>query len=216
MSNRSDDHLRDVFAAIDAANADDPRRDMLDGVEMPFEQVYSRRLLARLMAIYPDAPEVLKIAAFGQHLRRFDIARADYPPGRKGYNQWRRACREHHAEQLAAIMARHGYPEEDIARARKLVRKQELKRDRLSQALEDAVDVLFLEHYLQPFIDKYASYDEDKLIGIIAKTLLKMSPRGHAAALALDLPAAHRELIERAMEREREKLEKLAQGDVGW
>ncbi len=210
------ERLRKVLADIDAANADDPRRDVLDGVEMPFEQVYSRRLLARLEAMYPDAPEVLKAAAYGQHLRRFDVARASYPKGRKGYNAWRKACREHHAGALGEIMARHGFPDEDIAVAQGLVRKQALKRDRLSQALENAVDVVFLEHYLQPFVDKYADYDEDKLVDILAKTLLKMSPKGHGAALALDLPVAHRALLEKALAREKEKIAQLASGAPDW
>ncbi len=210
------ERLEKVLQDIDAANADDPRRDVLDGQQMPFEQVYARRLLARLEAMYPDAPEVLKVAAYGQHLRRFDIARKDFAAGRKGYNQWRKACREHHADELAKIMRRHGYDEQEIALAQKLVRKQELKRDRLSQALENAVDVVFLEHYLAPFVEKYAEYDEDKLVDILAKTLLKMSPKGHAAALVLDLPGAHRRLIEKAMLREKEKLERLAKENSDW
>ncbi len=210
------ERLAAVLADIDAANADDPRRDVLDGREMPYETVYARRMLRRLEQMYPDAPEVLKVAAYGQHVRRFDIPRKDFPEGRKGYNAWRKACRDHHAEVLGAIMRRHGYSEEEVAQAQKLVRKQELKRDRLSQALENVVDVVFLEHYLQPFVEKYAHYDEDKLVDIIAKTLLKMSPKGHAAALALDLPQQHRRLVEKAVEREKERLERLADADLDW
>ena len=210
------DRLQRVLADIDAANADDPRRDVLNGKEMPFEQVYSRRMLQRLEQMYPDAPDTLKIAAYGQHIRRFDIARSDFPEGRKGYNAWRKACRDHHARLLGEIMRRHGYSDEEIAEVQKLVRKEQLKKDRLSQALENVVDVVFVEHYLQPFIDKYSHYDEDKLIDIVAKTLLKMSPKGHAAALSLDLPAAHRALIEKAMERVRPQLERLANADLDW
>ncbi|HHN72826.1 MAG TPA: DUF4202 domain-containing protein [Thermopetrobacter sp.] len=205
-----------IMADIDAANEEDPRRDVLDGEEMPFEVVYSRRMLRRLEAMYPDAPETLRIAAYGQHVRRFDIPRSDYPAGRKGYNRWRRACREHHARVLGAIMARHGCTAEEIAEVQKLVRKEELKKDRLSQALENVVDVVFVEHYLQPFIDKYADYDEAKLVDIIARTLLKMSPKGHAAVLALDLPAAHRALIDRALEKVGDRIERLADMAPDW
>ena len=210
------ERLEKVFAEVDAANAEDPRRDVLEGVEMPFEQVYSRRLLARLLEMYPDAPEVLQAAAFGQHVRRFEILRGRFEKGRKGYNQWRRACRMHHADVLGGIMRRCGFSEEEAAEAQRLVRKEGLKRDPLAQALENAVDVVFIAHYLQPFVEKYAEYDEDKLIDILLKTLLKMSPKGHAAALALDLPQAHRRLIEKAMERGREKLEKLALAELDW
>ncbi len=212
----TDDRVAGVLADIDAANAGDPRRDVLDGVEMPFETVYARRMLARLEEMYPDAPEVLRIAAYGQHVRRFDVARSDFEAGRKGYNQWRKACREHHARVLAEIMARHGYGQEEIAQVGRLVRKEGLKRDRLSQALENVVDVVFIAHYLQPFVEKYTGYDEDKLVDIIAKTLLKMSPKGHKAALALDLPAAHRRLIEKALERERDRLERMAGEASDW
>ncbi len=208
--------LEKAFAEIDAANAEDPRRDVLEGVEMPFEQVYSRRLLERLLAMYPDAPDVLRVAAFGQHVRRFDVSRDRFAPGRKGYNRWRKAAREHHAEVLGGIMRKSGFSEAEVAEAQKLVRKEGLKRDRLAQALENAVDVVFIEHYLQPFVEKYAEYDEDKLVDILLKTLLKMSPKGHAAALALNLPAEHRRLIEKAMEKGKGKLEKLALAELDW
>ena len=210
------DRLARVFADIDAANADDPRRDVLDGEELPFEVVYSRRMLERLEKMYPNAPETLKIAAYGQHIRRFDIPRSDFPEGRKGYNQWRKACREHHAELLGEIMRKHGYGQEEIAEVQKLVRKEQLKKDRLSQALENVVDVVFVEHYLQPFIDKYAHYDEDKLVDIVAKTLLKMSPKGHQEALSLDLPDEHRELISKAIEKVKPQLERMASADLDW
>ncbi len=208
--------LEKVLADIDAANAEDPRRDVLEGKELPFEVVYSRRMLQRLEQMYPHAPETLKIAAYGQHVRRFDIPRSDYPEGRKGYNQWRKACREHHAHVLGEIMARHGYGEDEIAEVQKLVRKEQLKKDRLSQALENVVDVVFVEHYLESFIQKYSHYDEDKLVDIVAKTLLKMSPKGHKAALALDLPPAHRALIEKAIERVKDRLENVADPTLDW
>ena len=210
------ERLQKVFADIDAANADDPRRDVLNGEELPFEVVYSRRMLERLEKMYPDAPETLKIAAYGQHIRRFDIPRSDYPEGRKGYNQWRKACREHHAKLLAEIMRRHGYSEEEIAEVQKLVRKEQLKKDRLSQALENVVDVVFVEHYLEPFLKKYSHYDEDKRVDIIAKTLLKMSPKGHREALSLNLPEEHRRLIEKAIERVKPQLERMAAADLDW
>ena len=208
--------LQQVFADIDAANADDPRRDVLDGEELPFEVVYSRRMMERLEKMYPDAPETLKIAAYGQHIRRFDIPRSDYPEGRKGYNQWRKAAREHHAQLLAEIMRKHGYSDAEIAEVQKLVRKEQLKKDKLSQALENVVDVVFVEHYLEPFLQKYSHYDEDKQVDIVAKTLLKMSPKGHQEALSLDLPEHHRRLIEKAIERVKPQLERMATVDIDW
>ena len=85
-----------VIAAIDSANADDPRKTEVDGKARPYEVVYSERMTARLAEMYPDASEVLRIAARAQHIRRWDIPRGKYPEGRNGYNDWRKACREHH------------------------------------------------------------------------------------------------------------------------
>jgi hypothetical protein len=91
-----------------------------------------------------------------------------------------------------------------------LIRKEQLKKDKESQALENVVAVVFLEHYFEEFDSKHSDYDEAKVIDIIAKTLRKMSPRGHAAALALALPERTRKLVEAAVEREAETLAALA------
>ena len=199
-----------VIAAIDAANASDPRKIEIQGAMRPFETVYAERMTARLLAMYPDASELLRIAARAQHLRRWEIGRQNYPEGRNGYNDWRRSCREHHAKLAAQIMAAHGYSGEDIARTGMLIRKEQLKKDRDSQALENVVDVVFVEHYFDEFLNKYQAYGEDKIIDIVGKTLRKMSPKGHQAALQLDLPDNTRRLIMAAVAREADALAKLA------
>ena len=205
------DRLRAVFDEIDAANADDPRSITVAGSERPFEHVYSERMAEILGEIYPEASELLRIAAHAQHIRRWDVARADYAEGREGYNKWRRACRAHHGEVIAPIMARHGYGEAEIAHVTKLIRKEQLRKDKESQALENVVDVVFLKYYWDDFQAKFRHYDDDKLIDIIGKTLRKMSPRGHRAALALDLPEETRRLVLAAVEREAETLARLAE-----
>jgi hypothetical protein len=199
-----------VIAAIDEANAHDTRRIDVDGKSHPYENVYSERMTARLLAMYPDASELLRIAARAQHLRRFDIPRQNYPEGRNGYNDWRRSCREHHAKLVAQIMAGHGYSGAEIAHVGTLIRKEKLKKDRESQALENVVDVVFVEHYFDEFLGKYSSYDDDKIIDIVGKTLRKMSPKGHQAALELDLPERTRKFVMAAVEREADALAKLA------
>jgi hypothetical protein len=204
------ERLAAVFAAIDAANGEDPRRVPVDGKQRPYEVVYAERMTARLAAMYPDASELLKIAARAQHIRRWDIPRTRYPEGRTGYNDWRRACREHHAALVGQIMAAHGFTPGDIAHVGMLIKKEQLKKDRESQALENVVDVVFVEHYFDEFLGKYSAYDDDKIIDIVGKTLRKMSPKGHAAALALDLPQRTRRLVLAAVEREKEALAKLA------
>jgi hypothetical protein len=200
-----------VIADIDRANADDPRTIVVEGMTRPYELVYSERMTQRLAAMYPEASDLLRIAARGQHIRRFDIARARFAEGREGYNEWRRTCREHHAQLLRGIMSRDGYPDRDIEHVTKLVKKEQLKKDKESQALENVVDVVFLEHYFDEFYGKYSHYDEAKIVDIIGKTLRKMSPKGHQAALALDLPERTRKLVLAAVAREAPALARLAE-----
>jgi hypothetical protein len=200
-----------TIADIDAANADDPRTIAVEGATRPYEVVYSERMTERLSAMYPEASELLRIAARGQHIRRFDIPRAQFAQGRNGYNEWRRTCREHHAKLLGEIMRRHGYDEGDVDHVAKLVKKEQLKKDRESQALENVVDVVFLDHYFEEFYGKYSHYDDAKIIDIIGKTLRKMSPKGHQAALALELPERTRNLVLAAVERESAALARLAE-----
>lgn len=195
-----------TLAAIDAANAQDPRK--VDG--RAFESLYAERMTARLAALYPEASELLKIAARAQHLERWAIPRANYPEGRKGYNDWRRACRAHHAARAGEIMRANGYEETAAAHVGALIRKEQLKKDPESQALENVAAVVFLEHYFDDFLAKYEGYADEKIVDILGKTLCKMSPRGHAAALALPLPDRARALIAAAIEKEAAALERLA------
>jgi hypothetical protein len=198
--------LEATLSAIDAANAQDPRK--VDG--RAFESVYAERMSARLASLYPEASELLKIAARAQHLRRWDIARETYPEGRKGYNEWRRACRAHHATLVGEMMRDNGYDEAAIAHVGALIRKEQLKKDPESQALENVAAVVFLEHYFEDFLAKYDGYDDDKIVDILGKTLCKMSPKGHAAALALPLAERARALVGAAVAKEAAALERLA------
>lgn len=195
-----------TIAAIDAANADDPRR--IEG--RAFEMVYAERMSARLAALYPEASDLLKIATRAQHLRRWEIDRADYDEGRRGYNDWRRACRIHHADLVADIMRAQGYDASAIAHVGALIRKEQLKKDRESQALENIAAIVFLEHYFDDFLEKHRDYPDDKLVDILGKTLCKMSPKGHAAALTLPFPPRARALVEAALAREAGALARLA------
>jgi hypothetical protein len=198
--------LEGTIAAIDAANAEDPRK--VEG--RAFESLYAERMTDRLAALYPEASDLLKIAARAQHLRRWEIARADYPEGRRGYNDWRRACRNHHATLAGDIMRENGYDEAAIAHVGALIRKEHLKKDPESQALENIAAVVFLEHYFDNFLAKYDGYADEKIVDILGKTLCKMSPKGHAAALALPLPDRARALVAAAVAREAAALERLA------
>ena len=56
--------------------------------------------------------------------------------------------------------------------------------------------LVFLETYLADFA---AQHDEAKLIRILQRTWVKMSDRGHQAALALPLPPDLSKLIKKAL-----------------
>ncbi|HHK74952.1 MAG TPA: DUF4202 domain-containing protein [Rhizobiales bacterium] len=202
-----------VIAAIDAANEESPRRIVVAGRSRSYENVYSERMSETMARLYPQASERLRIAARAQHIRRWEIPRSDYPQGRVGYNKWRKTCREHHASVVGKIMAAHGYGKEDIEAVGIYLKKQKLKKNDESQALENVVDVVFLAHYWDEFVEKFPQYDDDKLIDIIGKTLLKMSPHGHKAALELDLPPETLRLVGAALEKQKDKLAAMAEAE---
>ncbi len=191
-----DDRFRRAVERFDAANAEDPNRELADGVEQPKELVYARRMTARLDRFRPDAPEAVRLAARCQHIRRWTIPRTDYPAGREGYRRWRTDLARFHADTAAVILLEVGYGDDVVARVGSLLRKERLKADPDVQLLEDVICLVFVDHYLAGFAPKH---DEETLSGVLRKTWRKMSEEGRGAALDLDLPADLRSLVERAV-----------------
>ena len=192
----SDDRFRCAVERFDAANGEDPNRELADGVEQPKELVYARRMTARLDRFRPDAPEAVRLAARCQHIRRWTIPRSDYAAGREGYRRWRTDLARFHADTAAAILGEVGYGDDVVARVGSLLRKERLKADPDVQLLEDVICLVFVEHYLAGFAPKH---DEETLDGVLRKTWRKMSEDGRRAALALDLPENVRSVVERAV-----------------
>ncbi len=192
----SSSRLETALAAIDAANEQDPNVELVDGEEVKKEIAYSRRMTTWLGKIAPDAPEFMQIAARAQHIRRWEIPRADYPEGKKGYHLWRTTLYRHHANAAVEIMATCGYDEDDIEKTRRLLLKKNLRTDSDMQLLEDVICLVFLENY---FLDFSKQHGEEKMNGIIQKTWAKMTERGHEAALALPIADEVRALLERAL-----------------
>ena len=177
-----------AIARFDAANGEDPNRDSVDGRPLPKELLYAERLTAMLARFAPQASEALRLAARCQHIQRWKIPRADYPMTRAGYQQWRMYLRDFHAELASAILRDAGYDDAMIARARSLIRKEALKTDAEAQTLEDVVDLVFLESYLEDFVARHPGYDEAKFVDILKKTARKMSAQGRESALTLISP----------------------------
>lgn len=188
--------LEQAITNIDAANCEDPVREMANGQEYPREYLYSLRMTAELNRFSPRADEVLQIAARAQHIRRWQIPRTDYPKTRTGYLKWRRDLGHFHAEETAAIMKAAGYDQASIDRLTRLLTKKGIKQHSDTQTLEDVICLVFLQYYLEPFATKH---DEAKLISIVQKTWAKMSPQGHEAALQLSLPDHLSALINKAL-----------------
>lgn len=169
-------NLAAALAAIDAANASDPAQE----AGRPAALLYGERMSTELGRLFPDAGEVLQIAARGQHVERWLLPRKDFPAGKAGYLAWRREQGRRHGERVASIMAGAGYSPDDQARAGVLLRKEGLKRDPEVQALEDVICFVFVRHY---FADFAASHPDDDMVDIVAKTARKMSADARARLL---------------------------------
>ena len=181
---------------FDAANREDPNREVADSVEQPKELLYACRMTAALDQFCPHASEPVRLAARCQHIRRWTIPRTDYPDGRDGYRRWRTNLARFHASTAGAILRDVGYDDATVARVESLLRKERLKSDPDVQLLEDVICLVFLSHYLPDFVPKQ---DEATLLGVLRKTWPKMSDDGRRAALALDLAPDLRALIARAI-----------------
>jgi len=195
----SDSKLDRVFAAIDAANAKDPNTETVDGDERPATLLYGQRMSDWVDRLRPDAPDTLRIAARGQHIRRWDIPRSDFPMDRAGYHKWRTTLYVYHGDKVGELMAETGYPEEDIDRVKFILQKKKLKSDPDVQTLEDAAALVFLQHHFLDFVEN-RDVEEEKMIDILRKTWAKMSDQGQKAALALDLPPEAAERVKKALE----------------
>lgn len=188
--------FEDALRLIDEANSEDPNTESFEGEDYPKELSYSMRMTKWLESIEPQASEALRLAVRSQHIRRWEIPRSEYPLGRKGYHQWRTRLYDYHGEKTAEILEKAGYDEETIARVRKLLKKQGLKSSPETQTLEDVACLVFLESY---FWDFSRLHDEEKIIGILRKTWVKMSPRGQEAARELSLNAGAEALLNKAL-----------------
>ncbi len=194
--NELSDRFDTAIAAIDRANAEDPHRETIDGQPQSAALVYARRMTAWLERIEPSASLELRLAVRSQHIRRWMIPRDSYPMTRIGYLKWRTDLYRFHAEQTGEILRQVGYDPATIDRVQSLIRKERLKADPETQTLEDVICLVFLESYFAEFS---AKHDEEKLIGILRKTWKKMSDRGHAEAMKLQLSDAARDLVARAL-----------------
>jgi len=190
------ERFQKAIAAFDAANAEDPHTEMVDGVARPRELVHAERLSAWVSRLEPNASEALLLAARCQHIRRWQIPRGSYPTGRVGYLQWRTQLARFHADTAARVLEELGFERELIADVRRINLKQNLRSNPDTQTIEDALCLEFLEFEFDDFSRKYPA---DKVLEIVRKTWQKMSERGHELALKLPFSADSLALVQRAL-----------------
>jgi hypothetical protein len=166
------------------------------GEERPKEQAHAELVTEWVERLRPDASDALLLAARAHHVRRWESPRDSYPEGRAGYLRWRKALHEHHAQLTGTILRDAGYDPATIERVQTIVRKRDLARDPEVQALEDALCLVFLE---TQFDELAARVEDDKMVDVVRKTLVKMSDDGKAQAGTLPLSAGANDVLERAL-----------------
>ena len=192
----SADRLARVLDRLDQLNREDPNTETVGGAAIPRELLYAQRLADWVLRLDPGASEALRIAARGQHVRRWTIPRERYPLGRASYLKWRETLKAYHADTVAAVMREAGYADEAIARVRLIMGKRKLGEDPDTQTLEDALCLVFLE---TQFADLRHKTPDEKMREILQKTWAKMSERARSEALRLPLGEEERRLLTEAL-----------------
>lgn len=185
-----------AFAAIDAANADDPTTTLVRGERRPKELAHAELAVEWVRRLDPDASDALLLAARAHHVRRWERPRSSAPDGRTGYLRWRRDLERHHAEVADHVLAEIGVEAETIARVRTIIEKRGLKNDPDVQVFEDALCLVFIE---TQFAELTAKLDEERMVDVVAKTLQKMTAAGREAALGLPLDEQALRIVGRAL-----------------
>jgi hypothetical protein len=182
--------------AIDAANALDPTRVSVRGVSLPLALAHGQYAVEWVAELDPTADELVLLAARAHHLRRWELPRSDYEPGRAGYLRWKRDQRQRHARDVADLLTPLGYEAEEVALVQAWVRRDHLATDPGSQLVEDAACLVFIETQLA---DVAGKLEHDHLVEVIRKTAKKMSPAALAAVSRIPLGASEQALLAAAL-----------------
>lgn len=185
-----------AIALIDKKNAEDVNIYQVSGIDYPKELLYSQRMSRKLLQFNPNASKALQIAARAQHIARWEIARNSYPMDRVGYLKWRETLKKMHANLTAEILKVVGYDTQFIDRVTSIILKKLIKKNEESQTLEDTICLVFLDYYFEEFA---AKHNDEKIIDILKKTWVKMSAKGHEAALKLPFSDKSLALVKQAI-----------------
>ena len=182
-----------AVAAIDDANAADPNTVEVRGQRVALALIHGRLAVEWIEKLVDEPDETLTLAARAHHLRRWELARDSYPPGRAGYLRWRRDQKVRHANDVAVILESCGYEPAEIEEVQRLIRREAIDG---AQAVEDAACLVFIETQLASLAERM---DHDLLIDVIRKTARKMSDRGLECVASIPLGEAERSLLELAL-----------------
>jgi len=185
-----------AIALIDKANSEDINTYEVAGINYPKELLYSQRMTRKLLQFEPNASKALQIAARAQHICRWKIARDEYPMDRVGYLKWRETLKKMHGDLTADILKQVGYDDQFTDRVKAIILKKLIKKNEESQSLEDTICLVFLDYYFEEFA---AKHKEEKIIDILKKTWVKMSDKGHEAALKLPFSENSLALVKQAI-----------------
>ncbi len=187
-----------ALAAIDVANAADPNRVAVRGEVLPLALAHGRLAtdwVMRLRSADGASPQLL-VAARAHHLRRWELARTEFPDGRAGYHRWKAAQRARHASDVAALLDPLGFDASFVERVGSLVRREHLATDPEAQALEDAACLVFIETQLAAVAVRF---DREHLLDVVRKTARKMSAAGLTAVADLPVGDVEREILAAAL-----------------
>ncbi|MCL7752606.1 DUF4202 domain-containing protein [Polaribacter sp. Z022] len=185
-----------AIALIDKKNAEDINTYQVADIEYPKELLYSQRMTRKLLQFDPNASKALQISARAQHICRWKIARKEYPMDRVGYLKWRETLKKMHAELTGEILQQVGFDDQFVDRVQKIILKKLLKKNEEAQALEDTTCLVFLDYYFEEFAAKHT---DEKVIDILKKTWVKMSDKGHEAALKIPFSDKSLALVKQAI-----------------
>ena len=170
--------------------------ELVDGIAQPRELLYARRLTDWVLRLAPGASDALRIAARGQHVRRWTMPRGRYEMTRRGYLRWREALKAFHADTIAGLMREAGFSDAERERVRTIMGKRALPHDAETQTLEDALCLVFLETQFAALRKKTPGATMRE---ILRKTWAKMSAHGRAEALRLPMDEDDRVCLTQAL-----------------
>jgi hypothetical protein len=182
-----------AFAAIDAANEQDPNVVAVRGRELPLALAHGQLAAEWIGRLVGEPDEALLLAARAHHLRRWEVRRDSYPLGRPGYLRWRRDQKARHASDVAGILTACGYEATEIERVQQLIRRENIDG---AQAVEDAACLVFIETQLGSLA---ARMEHDLMVEVIRKTARKMSTAGLGLVASIPLSSVDVALLGEAI-----------------